>query len=433
MTAFHPEQLPTNLFLKDQPVITSNYRMSVSSFHTLNPSEQPHVATLTEKKNSSEFTDMGSVRGQSKSGIEKMTHPLAQSNERDYLSPYMIDILGDTTTLAFAEKTLQAPRQRLLDTLGIDDTQKNLRQAELRMDQQAISRFYTHPTDAQPMRITLNGKDFLEQPPTSPYFKDQKIITPDYGFFRNNQSLHKLDLLNCKTRDDSELFFDKEPVIKLQEDNQQLFLNESNLRTEGKTLNTTHYFVEMMEYLEQRGNPGDFIVQNSLETSSDKNTPHFQFIPGDVPLPIYSHGPQTSGISGAQIVDWHLPSIYSTIDLQQFDWRDTATQLQHRCQELLESQQLSTTPIFRKREDGQIESWLIFKKDCSDQWNMESKEILNAPGWLEASGVFIANSTKAETFSTVGADTYYASYCVPTEKIDAIKRIFQAGTPMIIA
>ncbi|WP_030132178.1 hypothetical protein [Pseudomonas sp. QTF5] len=403
-------------------MIGSNYRLAITQFIPIDSNSQPHSAQLTEKKDKRDFIEMSQVRGQSNSNIEKMTHPLTQPDDIDHLSPYMIDLVGKTTTLAFAEKVLQAPRKRLLDKLGIDDTQEKQRQARLKSAHTTISRFYNQ---AQPIPLTLNGSPFLEQEPTNPYFIEQKIITPDFRMYRHNENAQALDLLHCKLRDDSEIAFNKAPIEKLQQYNNSIYLNESRLRENGKNSNKAEYFVEMVDYLIQRAKPGDFIVQNSLESSSDKNTPHFQYIPNQVPLPIFFHTPHYNDKSNTQIVDWHLPALCKKIDLQQSDWKDKTHQLQDLCQELLNTQHISTTPLFRKLENDLIESYLIFKKDCSSTWNITPEDIQNAPGWLEACGIFVANSPKAEVFSSKGAEKYYATFSVTTE---SIRYFFETST-----
>lgn len=404
-------------------MISHNPRVSVSTFNSITANKEPNTALLTNLKDKDSFINVADVRGTG-GGIEKMTHPLARVNEEDLFSPYMIELLGNTTALAFAEKVLQAPRQRLLDSLGIDDTRKTERQSSLHEDQNTISRFYTRTTELKPSSITLNGSLFIEQQPTTPYFMNQKIITPDFTINRNDEDAQKLNLLQCKTRDDSEVFFNNRPILQLQQYNASTYLHESHLRDDGKLQNNAHYFTEMVDYLAQRGSPGDFISQNSLESSTDRTTAHFQYIPGNVPLPIFAHAPRSGDIAEAKIVDWYLPSVWSTFDLNQPDWIDSTTKLQRLCQELLDSEHISTTPLFRKLEGGIVESFLIFKKDCSTQWDMTPESILNAPGWLEASGIFIANSGKSEVFESLGARAYYESYCVTAESLDAINRIF---------
>lgn len=404
-------------------MINCNSKVSVCTFNPITADKEPNTAQLTNSKDKGSFINIADVRGTG-GGIEKMTHPSAQVSETDLFSPYMIELLGKTTALAFAEKVLQAPRQQLLDSLGIDDTQKTERQTKLHSDQITISRFYTHSVEPKPSSITLNGSPFIEQEPTNPYFINQKIITHDFRVHRDNEDAHRLNLLQCKSRDDSEVFFDKEPILQLQQYNASTYQHESHLRDDGKLQNNAHYFTEMVSYLAQRGSPGDFIVQNSLESSSDRTTAHFQYIPDDVILPIFAHTPRSSDISEAKIMDWYLPSVWSTFDLSEPDWIDASKKLQHLCQELLDSQHISTTPLFRKLEGERVDAFLIFKKDCSIQWNMTPESIQNTPGWLEASGIFIANSGKSEVFERLGARAYYESYRVTAESMDTINRIF---------
>ncbi|VTR53388.1 Uncharacterised protein [Serratia fonticola] len=80
---------------------------------------KPATANLTQDRTAAEFIKMDAVPGDSKSSIEKMTHPLAGCDETGSMSPYMMVLLGDQRALDFADKVLHAPRQRLLDTLGI--------------------------------------------------------------------------------------------------------------------------------------------------------------------------------------------------------------------------------------------------------------------------------------------------------------------------
>ncbi|AWY39547.1 hypothetical protein DKY63_06365 [Pseudomonas putida] len=397
----------------------NNYRLTIQQCIPITASNQAHLEPVIEKKNSNAFTPMDQVRGQSVSSIEKMTQPFAQPDDMDYLSPYMIDLLGKTTTLSFAEKALQTPRKQLLDRLGIDDSQEKQRKGRLSADQVNVSRFYIHPVNQQPVPLTLNGSPFLEQDPTTPYFSAQKIITPDLRIHRQNENTHLLDLLRCKSRDDSEIFFDTAPIERLKNYNHTVFQNESQRHENGPS-NKTDYFIEMTEYLEQKAEPGDFIVQNSLESSSDKHTPHFQFIPNQVSLPIFCHAPEYDPELELQIADWHLPAVYQRVDLQQFDWREKITQLQAQCKKLIDDYHISTTPFFRMLENKQLEAYLVFKKDGSPEWNMTPEDAQHTPGWLEAGGIFIANTPKAEVFNLKGAQEYYAAYSVPAERINEL-------------
>ncbi|MGH8387131.1 MAG: hypothetical protein ACRESJ_16825 [Pseudomonas sp.] len=395
--------------------MTTNYRSTIQRCIPITPSNQAHVEPVIEKKNNDSFTKIDEVRGQSLSSIEKMTQPSAQPDERDHLSPYMIDLLGRTETLSFAEKVLQASRKQLLDRLGIDDTQKQQRQTRLHADRDSISRFYNLPANAHAQSLTLNGAPFMEQDPTTPYFSDQKVITPDLRIYRNNENTHLLDLLRCKFRDDSKVAFDKAPIERLESYNHTVYVNESQRHENGES-NKANYFIEMIEYLKLKAGPGDFIVQNSLESSSDKHIPHFQFIPHQVPLPIFSHAPLPEQDSGTPTIEWHLPSHYQRIDLES-NWHETITTLQESCKKLLNTHHISTTPIFRMSEHDQIEAFLVFKKDGSSEWNMTSKEVEHTPGWLEACGIFIANTSKAEAFKFKGTEEYYAAYSVTAERI----------------
>lgn len=397
-------------------MFVNNYRLTVQQCIPITQSNLPHPEPMIEKKNSNAFTSMDQVRGQSVSSIEKMTQPLAKPDDMDYLSPYMIDLLVRTTTLFFAEKVLQTPRKQLLDRLGIDDSQEKQRKDRLYSDHVSVSRFYNRPVNQQPVSLTLNESPFLEQEPTTPYFNNQKIITPDLRIYRQNENAHSLDLLRCKSRDDSEIFFDKAPIQRLNTYNHTVFQNESRRHESGPS-NKTDYFIEMAEYLEQKAEPGDFIVQNALESSSDKYTPHLQFIPNEVPLPIFFQALIYDPESDIQIVDWHLPALYQKFDLRQFDWREKISELQERCKELINVHHISTTPIFRMRENNQVEAYLIFKKDGSSEWNMTPEDAQHTPGWLEAGGIFIANTPKAEVFSLKGAREYYAAYNVSSDRI----------------
>ncbi|CAI8786818.1 Decapping nuclease [Pseudomonas sp. IT-P253] len=403
----------------------NNDRMSVRQFFPPARNTQPHSEQLIESKKKGAHIEISDVPGKGNSHIEKMTHPLAGPSESEPCSPYMMYLLGEPSAVAFAEKALQAPRKQLLDKLGIDDTQKKERLVRLNADQNVISRFYAHTAETRPTSMTLNGSPFIEQPPTKPYFFNQKIITPDFTIHRINENAQKTNLLYCKFRDDSGIFFNPAPIKRLEHYNEQIYLKESSSHNAGKSTNKTQYFIEMADFLTQRGTPGDFIVQNPLESSSDKNMPHFQFIPGDVPLPIFYHPPRSSDGSELRIVDWHLPALLKTIDTQQPDWKETTKYLQDQCQHLLSSQHISTTPVFRLLEDKKIDLYMIFKKDCSTEWNMTPHDIDSTPGWLESCGIFIANTPKSEVFNRKGAQEYYATYGVTAEHIDTIKNLFE--------
>lgn len=405
-------------------MISTHHRCTVNRFNTLTVSDQPHTAKLTDKKSDESFTAMNSVRG-AVGGIEKMTHPLATPGEADNLSPYMIDLLGETSAVIFAEKVLQAPRQRFLDSLGIDDTQKKQRMTKLQSDRESNSRFYSHTA---PRPLLLNGSHFMEQEPTNPYFFNQKIITPDFRRPQNQQNAIKLDLLQCKFRDDSEIYFNEQPISKLESYNHSVNTYESHRRSDTRTQNRTEYFNEMIEYLIQSGSPGDFIVQNSLEASSDKNMPHFQYIPGNVSLPLFAHAPEHDQRHGADLLNWYLPTVRQSIDLQQACWPQAAAQLQAVCLNLLVQHNISTTPFMRVLDEQQIEIFLLFKKDCSAEWNMAPTDIRNAPGWLESSGVFIANTEKAQEFNALGSEGYYSTHRVTGDKLAAIENAFGIHT-----
>ena len=398
-------------------MIGSNYRSTVMAFIAPSPNNQAHSAQLTTTKDSCDYIKLSEVRGHSNSNIEKMTHPLAQPDDTDFLSPYMIDLLGKTTALTFAEKTLQAPRKRLLDKLGIDDTRSQERHTRLSSDQGTISRFYDFSCTVPPIELMLNGHPFIEQEPTSPYFQGQKIITSDLRIFRGKETFQTIDLLRCTSRDDSQIAFNKAPIERLQHYNNTVFANETDLREMTGMSNTATYFVEMADFLTQRGTPGDFIVQNAFESSSDKNTPHFQFVPEHVALPIFSRPLRLDDELETQILDWHLPSISKIIDLKRDDWREKTHQFQSACQRLLNEQHISTTPIFRMMEDDQIQMYLVFKKDCSSVWEMPHEDTQLSPGWVEACGIFIANTAKAEAFNNKGAHVYYAAHSVDAERI----------------
>lgn len=370
-------------------------------------SNEPRTANLTQDRPAGAFIKMDAVPGDSNSSIEKMTHPLAGCGETGDMSPYMIVLLGDQKALDFAEKVLQAPRKRLLDKLGIDDGNKTDRHAQLYTELESLTRFYPNNAQFEPKRITLNGEPFIEQEPTRPYFAGQKVITPDFTTHRVPQEQQRNNLLLCKTRDDSALYFNQTPIIELKTYNDDVFAKESALRAGDNFLNKTQYFTEMVEYLTYFSKAGDILVQNSLETSSDKNTPHLQFIPGDIPLPLFYQSSQVLTDGKYQQVDWHLPTLAVTVDSRQHDWRAQTELVQTVCQALLANQHISTTPVFRNLGDGLTKMYLIFKQDDSDQ----AAEIMqHAPGWLESCGIFISNTPKANTFTTLGAVQYYAPY-----------------------
>jgi hypothetical protein len=106
--------------------------------------------------------------------------------------------------------------------------------------------------------------------------------------------------------------------------------------------------------------------------------------------------------------------------LQQADWREKIDLLQATCQHLLNDQHISTTPLFRMMEDDQINVYLVFKKDCSSVWKMTPEDTQLSPGWLEACGVFITNSSKSHAFNNNGAQNFYATYSVSTEQITTL-------------
>lgn len=181
------------------------------------------------------------------------------------------------------------------------------------------------------------------------------------------------------------------------------------MRTGDNFLNKPKHFTAMIEYLINFSNPGDAMVQNSLETSSDKNTPHLQFIPGDVPLPLFYEKINFFADSEYQHVDWYLPTLVVTMDSRQTEWQARTEQVQEVCQQLLINQNISTTPVFKNQGEGLVALYLIFKQDGS---HMTPKAVQLAPGWLESCGIFIADTSKAELLSTQGAQQYYKPYGV---------------------
>lgn len=390
-------------------MINHNYRAIISQFIPLQQmGNEPRTVNLTKERMAGEFIGIDAVPGNSNSSIEKMTHPLAGCCGTEKISPYMIVLLSDQKALDFAEKVLQSPRKRLLDSLGIDEN-KVTRHIQLNAKLETLTRFYSRDAGLQPKKFTLNGRPFIEQEPTKPYFVGQKIITPDFTLYRTAQEQQKQNLLLCKTRDDSELYFNQAPITELKVYNDDIFAKESMLRSNDNFLNKTQYVTEMIEYLTYYSQPGDILVQNSLETSSDRNTPHLQFIPGDVPLPLFYRSSQVLKYGECQQLDWYLPTLTMLIDSRQYDWKVRAKQIQTVCQNLLVHQHISTTPVFKYQGDGMVSIYLIFKQDGRDL----APEILQqAPGWLESCGIFIANTQKAATFSTLGAAQYYNSYGV---------------------
>ncbi|WP_339482935.1 hypothetical protein [Pseudomonas sp. RL_5y_Pfl2_73] len=397
-------------------LLNNNYRLTIVDFIPLKPADQPHSTQLNRQKETG-IVILDDVRGSGPSSIEKMTQPLATPDEDGY-SPYMIDLLGRTTTLAFAERTLQMSRKRMLDSLGIDDSAKPKRQARLFSDHINISRFYT----STPIALTLNGDPFIEQEPTSPYFRDQRIITPDFRIYRRDEKNQEINLIRCRTHDDSAIGFDPAPIEQLKSYNDIVYKNEQLMRASGQLSNKARYFIEMIEYLAQKNIPGDFIVQNPLESSSDQATAHFQYIPNHVPLPLFSRLPQCFDDSPIQFLDWYLPTLAARLDLDQNDWQKKINALQQDCQELLSDEQISTTPLFRMSEKRSVDIYLIFKKNCSTKWTMTTEETGHAPGWLESCGIFVTGSPKAAIFESKGAQNYYATYSVGVEKIDTIKQ-----------
>lgn len=113
------------------------------------------------------------------------------------------------------------------------------------------------------------------------------------------------------------LYFNQTPIIELKRYNDDVFAKETALRAGDNFLNKTQYFTPMVEYLTQFSKEGDILVQNPFETSSDKNTPHLQFIPGDVPLPLFYQNSQVLIDDKYQQVDWHLPTLAVTVDSRQ--------------------------------------------------------------------------------------------------------------------
>ncbi|EEU4852916.1 hypothetical protein HBD74_004065 [Salmonella enterica] len=391
-------------------MIIHNYRSMISQFFPLQQeNNEVRTANLTQDRPVGEFIKMDALPGDSKSSIEKMTHPLGGYDETGSMSPYMIVLLGDQRALDFAEKVLQAPRQRLLDTLGIDDNNKADRHTRLHSELESLTRFYPNNPEFEPKKITLNDQPFIEQEPTKPYFAGQRVITPDFTTYRAEQEKQRNNLLLCKTRDDSVLYFNQTPIIELKRYNDDVFAKETALRAGDNFLNKTQYFTPMVEYLTQFSKEGDILVQNPFETSSDKNTPHLQFIPGDVPLPLFYQNSQVLIDDKYQQVDWHLPTLAVTVDSRQHDWREQTERVQTVCQELLANQHISTTPVLRNLGNGLIKMYLIFKQDGSD---LAAETMQRAPGWLESCGIFISNTPKAVTFTTLGAVQYYAPYGV---------------------
>lgn len=144
-------------------MIIHNYRSMIGQFFPLQQeNNEVRTANLTQDRPVGEFIKMDALPGDSKSSIEKMTHPLGGYDETGSMSPYMIVLLGDQRALDFAEKVLQAPRQRLLDTLGIDDDNKADRHTRLHSELESLTRFYPNNPEFEPKKITLNDQPFIE-------------------------------------------------------------------------------------------------------------------------------------------------------------------------------------------------------------------------------------------------------------------------------
>lgn len=396
-------------------MLSYNYRTMVASFSPLpGMVTNPYVAKLTEERPPESFIKINTVPGIGNSSIEKMTHPLAEFSEMERISPYMMHLLGDQTALEFANHVLQAKRKHRLDELGIDDKRTN-DHTQQRIEMEIITRFYPRDTQTYLKKIELNDQPFIEQEPTKPYFFGQKVITPDFTLHRTDQERQRKNLLLCRTRDDNLLYFNQAPITELQKHNNEVFIKELIMRSDGSFQNKTQYFHAMIDYLTNFGQPGDILVQNSLEVSTDMNTPHLQFIPGDVPLPLFSQPSQPFADSGHQYIDWYLPTLVITVDSRQPNWQTQVEQIQTICQQLLENQHISTTPLLRYLGDAQTAMFLIFKQNCN---HMNPKDVLEqAPGWLESSGIFIANSSKAEILTRKGAELYYSEYAADRDQL----------------
>jgi hypothetical protein len=385
----------------------SHCRSMVGQFMPLQAAGgEPRTAQLIEDRPAGQCITMDRVPGSSKSSIEKMTQPLAGYPEYEVLSPYMMVLLGDGDSVQYAEKVLRTPRRCLLDQLGLDDVGSGARGRQQRTDQGILLEFYS----GAHRPLMLNSQRFIEQEPTKPYFLGQKIITPDFTFYRAEQDQITTDLLSCRVRDDSGVFFNHLPILELKRYNDGVLAQETALRAGEAYLNKTEYFAEMIEYLNSCGDAGDIMVQNSLETSSDKNTPHLQFIPGAVPLPLLHRPLQAIEGSDCQSVDWYLPTLALRVDCQDPRWQLQVQAWQSVCRDLLENDQVSTTPLFRKREGQEVDLYLIFKQDGSQ---MAVETLQQAPGWLESCGVFMAGTAKARLFSDQGASAYYEPYGAP--------------------
>ncbi|EJD6402343.1 MULTISPECIES: hypothetical protein [Providencia] len=387
-------------------MMNHDYRTMIAQFTSLPPDNtQPYTARLSIERPSSEYIQLDAVPGSSSSSIEKMTHPLAGSHKSTEMSPYMISLLGDQASLRFAEKVFQSPKQRLFDQWGIDNTCQSYTDKCTQLD--TIVRFYFRDQQSQLKKIELNGQPFIEQQPTKPYFLGQKVITPDFTIHRAQEQQQKNTLLQSKTRDDCALYFNKQPILDLQTYNDQVYKQESQIRQGNNFLNEAKYFIPMVEYLTHFGQIKDLLVQNSLECSSDENTPHFQFIPHDVKLPLLQQKTLPSDNEKYKWVDWFLPTLCIEMDSAKVDWQEQTLLIQDFCQKLSGEKHISTTSVFQHLGDRQVNMYLIFKNDES---RLTPEQLKQSPGWLESCGVFITDTPKATLFTHQGAEQYYAPY-----------------------
>lgn len=389
-------------------MMNHNYRMMIAQFIPLSQENaEPYATKLTVDKPSCEFIRLDDVPGSSLSSIEKMTHPLAGSLEPTGMSPYMISLLGDQTRLSFAEKVFQSPRQRLLDQLNIDVIKQSPKTTDKSSQLDTVLRFYTRDEQSQIRKIELNGQPFIEQQPTKPYFLGQKIITPDFTIHRVQEQQQRNKLLLSQIRDDSAVPFNKQAILDLKTYNDEVYNQESKIRQGDKFLNEARYFIPMVEYLTNFGEIKDILVQNSLETSSDENTPHFQLIPNNVRLPLLYQQTLPSNNETCKWINWFLPTLRIEIDSARADWQQQALLIQDTCQKLSADKHISTTSIFQYMGDRQVSMYLIFK---NDEFRLTPEQLKQSPGWLESSGIFISNTSKAELFTHQGAEQYYAPY-----------------------
>ncbi|MBD1569747.1 hypothetical protein [Aliivibrio sp. S10_S31] len=373
-------------------LIKNHYKIKTNS---------PHVAKLYETKSKSSYIALEEVPGTCPSQIAKMLQPTSSHDlvnsqfQIQLLSPHCCSLLfgkEQNSTMMNIKNVTDHLIKNTYDRHGLDpckiiNTKNNNTEYA-----KVIYEFYKNDDDRS-KSILLNNHKYLEVIPTKTYIKGQKLIVKDFTIFRSKDDRIKKLVIGKSNDDNGYNTINKVEINKIIKYCSKVKIKETELFTKGEYKNKPKYIKEMAEYLIQYADIGGMITQNPMNTSSDKNMIHFQYIPSNSNLPFVNYSISKGG--------------------KDFTWQNLKTQskiIKNDINLLTKIEKIRLTeqdyPIMIKLNvNGDILLNIVRIKSTNE---LDKKAIDVMPGWLEICGVFIEGTNKANAFKKDSA--YYKIY-----------------------